>query len=476
MKVLIQLQAVQSQPENLRALPRVVASVLLLALAAAATLSGQQISPTANDDRQTMKQLLDRVTELEAEVKDLKSERSNRGPAPEALAAAPTSMTKEAQPPQVKSEATARAAMKSVNPTSSETEKGEESAKAEAHEHTMTIPGGGPTLKMRGFLDFNFDAGSYANNLIFPLGAPAHTSFRFGEFDLFISSKLSETVDFLSETIIGSDATNFWGLDIERAEIEYKPNDYFHIAAGRYHHAIGYYNTLYHHGTWFQSATGRPYILLFEDSGGILPVHGLGITATGLVPGMAKGGLHWVAEVSNGRRSRSPADQPVQNFLDENNRKAFNVAIYARPEWLSGLQVGASYYRDRLTPEGLPHINQSIESVYADYVSPTWEFFNEGFVIRNTPDGQNRTFNSPMFFTQIGRRVGKYYRPYFRYQYVNVPSGDLINGTTVGRKNGPSAGIRFDFTDYAALKLQYNHLAERGKSLNGFEGQVAFTF
>jgi len=36
----------------------------------------------------------------------------------------------------------------------------------------------------------------------------------------------------------------------------------------RYHTAIGYYNTAYHHSTWFQTTTGRPFLFEFEDKGG----------------------------------------------------------------------------------------------------------------------------------------------------------------------------------------------------------------
>jgi hypothetical protein len=148
----------------------------------------------------------------------------------------------------------------------------------------MQLPGGGPVLKIRGFADFNLDFGSDANSLIFPLPPPVHNTFEIGEFDLFLSSRLSKQVSFLSEVVIGADQTNYWGLDIERMEITYKPSHYLEISGDRYHTPIGYYNTAFHHGTWFQTATGRPFMYFFEDSGGILPVHSVGVTATGLVP------------------------------------------------------------------------------------------------------------------------------------------------------------------------------------------------
>jgi hypothetical protein len=322
--------------------------------------------------------------------------------------------------------------------------------------------------------DFNLGFGSAANALIFPLPAPVHNTFQFGEVDLFLSSRLSSKLSMVSEIIYGSDQTNFWGLDIERLQLTYKVNPYFQFSGGRFHTSIGFYNTAFHHGTWFQTATGRPFMYYFEDSGGILPVHGVGVTATGLVPGTGNLGLHWVAEFSNGRSS-DPAGQPVQNFLSDKNHKAFNLAAYIKPQWLNGLQIGGSFYRDRLVPALVPHVNQNIGSFYAVYNNGTWELLNEAVLISNKQDGATKSFNSPLLYTQISRKFGVY-RPYFRFQYMNIPNNDPINIFT-GRYDGPSAGLRMDFTEFAALKVQYNRIFLRdAPALNGVDMQVAFTF
>jgi hypothetical protein len=346
--------------------------------------------------------------------------------------------------------------------------------------HDMSLPGG-PRLNIRGFLDFNADSGAAANPLIFPLTNPpstVHNSFQFGEVDLFLSSKLSDSLSFVSEVIFGSDATNNWGIDIERAQLNYKPNDYFHITAGRFHTSIGYYNTTFHHGTWFQTATGRPFMFFFEDSGGILPVHMVGVSVGGLVPGTGKWNLNWIAEVGNGESSvflSNPNVNPVQNFVSDKNHKAINVAGYIKPEWIRGLQVGGNYYYDVREPVDAPHVDNTIAGLYVVYVTPTWEFLNELQVQRDHPEGSRVTFNTPLGYTQISHKMGEF-RPYFRWQEVNVPNGDPLYGS-VGRFEGPSPGLRIDVTDFAALKVQYNRLYTRSAApKNGVDGQVAFTF
>jgi len=92
-----------------------------------------------------------------------------------------------------------------------------------------------------------------------------------------------------------------------------------------------------------------------------------------------------------------------------------------------------------------------------------------------------RVFYTPGFYTQFSRRFGKY-RPYFRYAYVNAGVaepiyGDPTDGAVVGRRNGPSFGLRYDLNDHSAVKFQYNHLAQRGeKSFNELLTQFSFAF
>ena len=64
--------------------------------------------------------------------------------------------------------------------------------------------------------------------------------------------------------------------------------------------------------------------------------------------------------IGNGRASENPLfAEPVQNVVDENNHKAFNLALFARPEAIHGLQVGFSAYR-MLTPVNQPAIGETI--------------------------------------------------------------------------------------------------------------------
>ncbi len=360
--------------------------------------------------------------------------------------------------------------------------------------HMMEIPGG-PKLEIKGFFDFNFGVGSIANPLVYPISdggcgtcgnqsTPAHSSFQAGEFDLFITSKLSDHLSFVGELLLGPGNNNVFGPDIERYELNYKANHYFSAKMGRFHTSLGYYNTAYHHGNWFSTAEGRPIMYLFEDSGGILPMHMVGVSLTGEVPHTDALGLHWVAEIGNGNSS-NPAvaanGNAVQNFYSDRNYKATNVAAYIRPRFVSGLQIGGSWYHDGLNPSQtqnslpLPEVRQNIESAYIVYFSNKWEFMNEGVLLSNHLFGAPAPYRSPMAYTQVARKFG-IYQPYFRYQYVHDNVNDPVN-LLVGKYYGPSVGLRIDMFAYAALKLQYNHLFQSSQLAgNGFDTQLAFTF
>jgi hypothetical protein len=229
-------------------------------------------------------------------------------------------------------------------------------------------------LRIRGFGDISLHGDTQKGDT---------TSFSLGQLDLFVTSDISEKFKFLSEIVfeagpndfygVTSGSENSFGVDIERYLLQYSHNDYLNIAAGRGHTAIGYYNTAYHHSTWLQTTTGRPFLFAFEDEGGILPIHIVGVTASGLVPSGSLG-LHYVAEVGNGRESRNPlVDEPVQNEVDDTNHKAFNLAVFARPEEVRGLQTDFSVYHDVLVPANAPRISETILAAHAVLIRPKYE-------------------------------------------------------------------------------------------------------
>jgi hypothetical protein len=165
-------------------------------------------------------------------------------------------------------------------------------------------------------------------------------------------------------------------------------------------------------------------------------------------------GLHYVAEVGNGRASTNGAVEPVQNFVDENNHKSLNVALFANPEAIPGAQFGFSVYRDVLYPTNSMRIGETIADAYAVLSRHDFEWLNEALMIRHSPQGMH-VYETPAFYSQISRRFGMM-RPYLRYEYINASSHEPVF-PQVGLRTGPSVGIRFDVDKAVALKAQYSY-------------------
>ena len=324
---------------------------------------------------------------------------------------------------------------------------------------------GFPTMQFRGFSDVSYhvdDLDGHAN------------SFALGQFNLFITSKLSDKLSVLAEAVIEADQFNTVGIDLERLLFRWASSDYLSVSLGRYHTAIGWYNTAYHHSSWMQTAIGRPFLFEFEDDGGILPIHNVGVSITGQIPA-GDLGLRYIVEVGNGRASRANSDEPVQNVIDENRGKALNLAMLSRPAGLPGFQAGLSVYYDTLTPDGMPKVGETIVAGHAVYQTPEVEWLNEMVLIRNATEGSGHVASTTGFYTQVSKKFGAW-RPYARYQYVSAPDDDPVF-PEVGLQHGPSVGLRYDVGEFVALKFQYERTERRGLSgYNAVATQLSFTF
>jgi hypothetical protein len=336
-------------------------------------------------------------------------------------------------------------------------------------------PSDGHTLgpvKFQGFSNFDFGRPWFEKQP--PGGLITSTrSFTVGDFDLFTNTRISDHWSVLGELLITSDFSNEFGAELDRLMFTYRQNDYFKVSFGKFNTSLGYYNNAFHRAQYFQTAVGRPIMYSDEDNGGILPTHSVGVTATGKIPSRSLG-LAWIAEVSNGRSATNP-DVPIQNFVDENNGKAVNFGILARPDWAHGLQTGFTMYRDTMHPVDIDPMHQTILTAYVAYVGSRLEWLNEGSMVRHAVQGGNEVFRSYTSYTQFAWAFGKT-RPYFRFDYQNVAAGDPILGH-LGRQSGPSFGISRRVSNFVALKLQYGRLARRdASSANGFTGQLALAF
>jgi hypothetical protein len=358
-----------------------------------------------------------------------------------------------------------------------------------------------PEMKIRGFGDvraFLADQNLAAIETTPASPTPAtqggNSTFALGIMDLFVTSKISEKFSYLSEIGFEADPNgNGIGVDLERAQATFLASDRFSVSAGRTHAMLGYYNTAFHHGTWFQTTIDRPRFFEFEDSGGPLPIHNVGVSAVAKL-GSEKAGLHLLGEVGNGKQTYSLAAAATPaNVLADHTGKSTNLGAYIRPDRFTGLQAGFNWYHATLVPTQVagaaPYYRQNIYVAHLVYIQPRFEFMAEDGEIRDLARGASRPQYMSGGYAQISKAFGDL-RPFIRYQWMNPNFADP-NNAWAGRWVGPNAGVRWDVNTFVALKLEYDHYDWRSytdasdgsqvlpllhKTINQVGMQLAYTF
>jgi hypothetical protein len=304
-------------------------------------------------------------------------------------------------------------------------------------------------------------------------------SFRMDDLDIFLNSRLSDKLSALTDVNFhfGDEFTAIPIID--RILLRYEQTQNFGFEVGRFHTGIGYSNDAFHQGRWLLTTVDRPFFLEFSGEGGILPDRMTGISANGDIPS-GRLGLRYLAEVGSTETRRNLFSNEDQ-FIDENNSLGINLGLIAKPSRWPGFQAGFSFYRDRMSPVtsqgiALSPIGQQIYAVHVLYQNASFQFLNEAIMVRHEiRNGSGVAYDSPALYSLLSRRFGVV-RPYVRYQYFNASDNEPIY-SDLGRRNGPSVGIRYDFSEYADLKAQYDHVDDVNRTpTNGGQLQIDFTF
>jgi hypothetical protein len=329
-------------------------------------------------------------------------------------------------------------------------------------QHDSPSATGQPELVVHAFGSVDWDANQERD---------APNSFALGQVALFATSAINDRVSVLAEVVLEASAANTRVVtDLERLQLTYRLNDHLNLSAGRYHTGIGYYNAAFHHGSYFEIPIGRPRIFAFEDEGGVLPVHEVGVSVRGKVPRTGSA-LQYVAEVGNGRRW---TDLTGDEERDQNDAKSTNVGLSLRPERWKGAELGGSFYRDEIPASPAPPVANKIAAAYAVYRTPSTEVMAEWLQLSYRQAAGPR-YDNRGGYVQASRAFGKL-RPYYRYDRLGIePQTPLIG--TFGSSEAHLLGIRLDPADWVGVKAQYERRRENhADPFNGIHVQLVFVF
>jgi len=303
--------------------------------------------------------------------------------------------------------------------------------------------------------------------------------FELGEIDLFGTERLSPHLTALMELVFETDDQQLVAsvpVNVERLLLQYRGNDFFNVDIGSYRTAIGYYSTAYLRGAWLQTAISRPKMFTFEDQGGFLPLHAVGVSVNGRIPS-GDLNLHYVAEGGSSRNYGDTAGLAV----DLSFNRATNLAIYSQPLGVPGLEFGFSTYHDLLAPAAGFQLDRSLWMVHFVYVRGRVEFLNEGLRIGIRDLSTPGAATGLGFYSQIAYRVASSWKPYARVEYLNASGRGAIS-TAFDRQFVPwetvyTGGVRHELTDNVAVKFELARETDYLRpSYITAAAQLAFTF
>lgn len=329
-------------------------------------------------------------------------------------------------------------------------------------------------LTIRGFGNLN---ARYIDNNVSENFDMGNNFFTLGEFDLFMTSRLSNRISFLGEIVFEFESEET-EIDPERLIIRYDVNNLLKINVGKFHLPIGYWLPTYHHGVWLQTTIDRPDIFSFEDKGGPLPSHATGAMLSGsaLLEGFD---LNYACAISNGRGVNTTQIQVID---DRNDKKALSLQLEVQPHIVEGLRLGPSVYydvipEDKTNPNRESEIREIIYGGHIVYTIKNIELLTEAFEI-NHDKFSGGVFNTFGGYAQFAYTMDKF-KPYYRYDYIDYSNDDPFYRNSeldfLDTKKH-TIGLRYELSHFNALKFEYSHGVFDDEDVNIVGLQTAFAF
>jgi hypothetical protein len=289
--------------------------------------------------------------------------------------------------------------------------------------------------------------------------------FGAGTFDLYLVPQIGDHVRSLIEVAFEYNSGGELEADVERLQIGYTLNDDLTVWLGRFHTPFGLWNTWFHHGANLQTSITRPRFIEFEDKGGIIPAHSVGLWASGKF-GVGGDKVSYDAYVSNGPSIRK-RQLDFNPFTDDNNNKMFGLNLGYHPSGLLyGLSAGVhgfSSIADEVTTSNdiLSRTRLRMAGAYLGYDVNDYEAIAEYYHFFNSDVATGTRYPSTAWFAQVGRTFGSL-TPYVRYERASLnPNDPYFTSLQTGRSYRRSvAGVRYALDSRSSFKFELSDTRE----------------
>jgi hypothetical protein len=272
------------------------------------------------------------------------------------------------------------------------------------------------------------------------------------------------------------------GYDTERLQVGWRVTPEHFVWLGRFHNPIGHWNTEHHHGHYMETTAERPRILEFEDEGGPLPIHLVGMLLEGAHSGESASWQYDLGVASGPRIDEGL--EPVDVIRDPRlNKLALVARVAFRPDATRDDQYGVFAARTKIPVAGLEftEVVQNIGGVYVNQELQRWRLFSELFRITNSlsPNVQTAWPSYWAGFAQLEYKlVPAEWTAFGRYEGISSRlSDDYLATFPQLLRERDIVGVRWDFYQNQALKLEFNRdLRFDGSTSKGIELQWSGMF
>jgi hypothetical protein len=287
-----------------------------------------------------------------------------------------------------------------------------------------------------------------------------------GLVDFYLTPKFTDRVRALMEIAMEVTPGGEIALDLERLQIGYTFSDALNVWFGRFHTPYGYWNTAFHHGAQIQTSILRPRFLDFEDKGGILPAHSVGVWANGgqrVGSGKLSYDLYFAnaPRIGMGDPTLAGTGTLNPNLAAATGRAGTTGATvsYAFSGDLSGLSIGAHALNTKVGDDLAAGSNLTRIRMFGGfgvYTENDWEVLAEYYAFRNEDvSGGTGSRSSRAAYMQVGRTFGQW-TPFARHEFTRLDQGDNYfaqqeSGQSYRRN---SIGLRYDINPKTALKFE----------------------
>ena len=306
-----------------------------------------------------------------------------------------------------------------------------------------------------------------------------------GTLDFYVSQEIQD-VNILMELVVeDGDA-----IDLERLILGYDLNDNLRFQMGRFHTPLGFWNTSFHHGVQLQTTIKRPEFLLFEDDGGILPVHTVGVNLSGKFssPQLT---TYYGLMAGSGPRITSEEGNIIlspNNVSDNNMGKAVALSLAFSSPMIEGLKVGASGHIARVQSDESAQISginvdvdQTILGAALSYSPGNIDLMGEYFSIKDKDNiGSGKSNTSSAYYALVSYTFAGKWIPYLLYENMSLKNGQgedpyfLALGTKDVKKT--TAGLRYNINIRSSVKAEWRNVERGDANWNEYGFQWGLSF